>query len=92
MRVFIFGFLGGLFAELLGIYKLRTQAPKALPVYLKSYFYWAVSVGMMVAGGVVAYIYSASGIEIKPILALNVGASAPLIIGAFTQTSPAKIK
>ena len=87
----MYGIIGGLFAELLGLYKLRTQAPAAFPSYLRTKFYWIVTAAMILAGGVLVLIYDRSGLVLKPIIAVNVGASAPLIIGSFVQNTPPKI-
>ena len=43
---------------------------------------------MMVAGGLLVVVYVQSGIALKPIIAVNVGASAPLIIGSFINPPP----
>jgi len=86
---FLYGVLGGFLAELLGLFRLRQQAPGTLPLWLKSWFYWFVTVLMMLAGGVLVVIYLQSGIAIQPILAVNVGASAPLIIGSLVSQTPA---
>ncbi len=83
-----YGIGGGALAELLGWWKLRQTAPVNLPAYLKSPFYWIMTVLMSLAGGVVAFVYAKSGISLSPILALNVGASAPLIIGNLTAKTP----
>ncbi len=88
---FLYGTIGGLLAELLGLYKLRTQAPSAFPSYLKTIFYWLVTIGMILAGGVLVWIYHKSGLDLKPIIAVNIGASAPLIIGSLVQTKPPEI-
>ena len=91
LEYFIYGIFGGLLAELLGLYKLRTQAPSAFPSYLRSKFYWLVTIAMILAGGVLVLIYNKSGLELKPIIAVNIGASAPLILGTLIQTTPPKI-
>jgi len=88
---FLYGVVGGVFAELLGLYKLRTQAPAAYPAYLRSAFYWSVTTAMVLAGGVLVWIYSRSGLDMKPLIAVNIGASAPLILGSLIQTTPPKI-
>jgi len=90
-EAFFFGAVGGAFSELLGLFQLRHQAREALPAYLKSWFYWIVTIGMIAAGGVLVLIYDRSGITLKPIVAVNVGASAPLLIAAFIAQTP-KIK
>jgi hypothetical protein len=88
---FFYGICGGVAAELVGLYKLRTQAPSAFPLYLRTKFYWLVTVGMILAGGGLVWIYHQSGLDMKPIIAVNIGASAPLIIGALTQSKPSNI-
>lgn len=85
------GVLGGFLAELLGLYRLRTQAGKALPAYLRSVFYWAITVLMVLAGGALVSVYCWSGIDLKPIVSVNLGASAPLLIATLVQASPPKI-
>ncbi len=88
---FLYGTIGGILAELLGLYKLRTQAPAAFPSYLRSVFYWIITFGMILAGGVLVWIYVKSGLEMKPIIAVNIGASAPLIIGSLMQPKTPEI-
>jgi hypothetical protein len=85
---FLYGLLGGLLSEVLGLFRLRQQAPETLPVWLKSWFYWATTLLMMAAGGGLVDIYLRSGIAIQPILAVNVGASAPLLIGSVLGQAP----
>jgi hypothetical protein len=92
MNGFLFGILGGFFAELLGLFRLRQQSRQDLPVWLKSPFYWLITILMIAAGGGLVVVYLKSGIDLKPIIAVNVGASAPLIIGSLVaQTPPLKI-
>jgi len=82
---FAYGLLGGLFAEVLGLFRLRHQAPGVLPQYLKSPFYWLVTILMMCA---LVIVYLRSGMLLNPLLAVNVGASAPLIIGTLVAQAP----
>lgn len=103
---FMYGVFGGLLAELLGLYKLRTQVSAAFPAYLRSMtyffawlysrkninpFYWVVTIGMILAGGGLVWLYHKSGLEFKPIIAVNIGASAPLILGSLVQSKPPEI-
>jgi hypothetical protein len=41
-----------------------------------------------VLGGVLAFAYIESGVHLSPILALNVGLSAPLILRAMVEANP----
>ncbi len=85
---FGYGLLGGFLAEILGLFKLRQQSPKTLPEFLKSGFYWLITVAMLFAGGIIVVVYFKSGISLNPLLAVNVGASAPLIIGSLVAQTP----
>lgn len=80
--VFLVGTLGGFALELLHWYALRRRG--RLPTYGKSPFYWMVTAGMMVLGGVVAVLYFGSRAE--GILVFHVGASAPLLLQKLTTT------
>ena len=85
---FLFGVLGGFMSEFLGLFKLRHKAPDNLPDCVKSFFYWFTTIGMICCGGglVCAYIYS--DVQVNAILSINLGASAPLIIGTFGSQTP----
>lgn len=85
---FIYGIFGGVLAELLGLFKLRHEAKESLPVWLKSLFYWVLTVFMILAGGGLVVIYLKSNISLSALVAVNIGASAPLIIGTFVSQIP----
>jgi hypothetical protein len=85
---FLFGLFGGVLAELLALFELRRHARQDLPHWLKSPFYWIITILMVLAGGGLVVAYIESDIAIKPILAINVGASAPLIIGTLVAKVP----
>lgn len=79
---FLFGILGGALVELVGLFKLRREMP---PQYLKSKFYWVVTSLMSLADGILVVIYLRSGMTLNPLLAVNIGASTPLILGSFVS-------
>ena len=85
---FMYGVIGGALAELLGLFKLRHEAPDAFPRWMSSVFYWVVTLLMIAAGGVLVVIYLKSKIDLQPIIAVNIGASAPLLLGAFVSQAP----
>ena len=85
---FFYGAVGGGLGELLGLFRLRHEVGQALPAYLRSWFYWIVTIGMIGAGGVLVVVYIKSGITLQPIIAVNVGASAPLLIAALIAQTP----
>ena len=83
---------GGLAAEALRWWRLiRAQQQGTtlnLPVYARSPLYWGLTVVIVLAGGMLAVAYVASGQRLGPILAINVGASAPLIIQGLAASAP----
>lgn len=85
---FWYGVAGGFLAELFGLWKLRHELDATLPPYLRSWFYWLMTGLMIGSGGLVSFVYLRSGVQLSPLLAVNVGASAPLIIGSLTAAAP----
>jgi len=86
---FLFGVLGGLFGEILSLFKLRHQPVKLLPIWVKSPWYWTMTILMILSGGGLVVIYMMSSIAVAPILAVNIGASALLILGTLVAQAPA---
>ena len=82
VSIFICACFGGMLAELLKWFQLR-DSPN-LPAYARQPVYWAVTVAMVLAGGVLATLY---GTEPRSaILVLHIGLSAPLIIKTLAET------
>jgi hypothetical protein len=86
--VLLWGVLGGLAAEFVGIYELRHHDPSNWPSYMRNRWFWIFSAIMAIIGGALAYAYSDSGSDISPVLAINVGASAPLILRQAKRAAP----
>jgi len=81
---FWWGLFGGIIAEALTWYKDRLNPTTALP-WRK---YWAATIIMILIGGGLVLMYQQSGAGLNPILCVNIGASAPLIIAALTSIAP----
>ena len=79
--VFLFGCLGGAAIELLRWWKLRQSLD--FPAYARKPFYWILTVAMIVVGGLIATAYGTG--PTTAILAANLGASAPAIIGSLAM-------
>ena len=83
------GLAGGCAAEALKWYRIREELHEGLPAYAKSWLYWAVTGIMAAMGGLLVFVYQASDeVSLSPILALNIGASAPLILGTLAGQTP----
>ena len=82
-----YGLFGAIGAELLPWYARRFEVD--LPAHAKSWTYWIPTVLMVFSGGVLtnAYVDTAS-VTLNPILAINVGASAPLLWRGFVGAIP----
>jgi hypothetical protein len=79
---------GGLVAEFIGIFELRHKVLADLPYWFRSKFYWASVLGMIVVGGVLALAYLRAGMNLNALLAINVGASAPLALRQAISNVP----
>lgn len=82
------GIVGGTGAELLGLFRLRHEAPESFPGWLETSFYWGVTISMILFGGLLVVAYLRSNMPINPILALNVGAAAPALLSSFMAQAP----
>jgi hypothetical protein len=84
-HAFLLGLGGGLIPEIVALYRMREQPQ--LPQWFKSWIYWIPTVAMIAAGGGLAAAYTSSA-RLGPILAINIGASAPLILGTLSSAAP----
>ncbi|MEI7857930.1 MAG: hypothetical protein WCH85_10560 [Methanomicrobiales archaeon] len=78
-QVFLVGCFGGIILEAVKWYGLRESAN--MPVYIKSAPYWAITIIMVLIGGGLAIFYGT--VNVDPLLVVNIGASAPVIISAL---------
>lgn len=83
----LFAFFGAIGMQLLGLMELK-NVPKTQRPDFKDIFYWLpFIVGPILGGGLVmAYIYPAE--TLKPLVAINIGISAPLILKSMATINP----
>jgi len=67
-----------------------SKLPKPDRPDFKDLLFWLPYLVWPILGGVLAFAYIESGINLSPLLALNVGLSAPLIFRAMLEANPMK--
>ncbi len=72
---------GSLAVEIVNLYQLYQIEPFILPPRYRSGLFWLVRIVLSLIGGGLALAYKID----QPLLAANIGASAPLIVRAFTE-------
>lgn len=87
----VFAFAGALSLKLLELTELQ-HVRKANRPDLRDVAYWVPFLILPILGGGLAYAYVSSGMDLKPMLAINVGVSAPLILRAMAQINPISAK
>ncbi len=90
LAAFCYGFIG---AFLLNIVRLAELAntPKIARNPTFSDWVWVVQfLGLPTVGGALTCVYQADGANLKPLLAMNIGLSAPLILKAMAAVAPEK--
>lgn len=85
---FFWGVAGGMGAELLGLFRLRRINTEEFPRWLETRFYWYVTTGMIVFGGLLVVAYLRSNTPLSPLVAINIGATAPLLLSTFADQGP----
>lgn len=88
LETFLWGFFGGVGAEVSVVFALRHRVAKDFPYWLKSWVYYISSFAMVLFGGGIAVAYASSGTTLNAILAIQIGASAPLIFRKLSETIP----
>lgn len=87
----LFAASGALGLKLLELAELR-NIPKIQRPDLTDWIYWLPFLVMPLVGGGLALVYIMSDIILKPILAVNIGISAPLILRAMAEANPLQSK
>lgn len=85
---FVYGAFGGVLAEFLRWFDLREKLAESCPKFARSWVYWLLTLGMVVIGGILVVVYMHSGVSFNSFLALNIGASAPLILSRMSRHAP----
>lgn len=78
---------GALAVKLLELAELH-KLPTVERPDLKDWVYWLPFLILPLLGGGLAHVYVFSDTQLSPILAVNIGVSAPLMLRAMAQASP----
>lgn len=81
LETFIWGFSGSVAVEIANIYQVFQEENSKMPSRYKSGLFWFVRLILAIIAGGLALAYKID----NPILAANIGASAPLILQALSQ-------
>jgi hypothetical protein len=85
--IFVAAFAGGCLGEFLTLYEESRNDPIARKKRSRDSFYWVMSFGMALLGGVIAILYDFEKINV--FAAVNIGASAPVLIkSGFASFAP----
>ena len=68
----------------------HSKRPKTERPDFKDWLFWVPYVAWPIFGAMLAFAYQESGVQLSPILALNVGLSAPLIFRAMIEANPVR--
>lgn len=80
-ETFMWGFSGSIAVEIANIYQVFQDENSKMPSRYKSFWFWCVRLILAIIAGGLAMAYKID----SPILAANIGASAPLILQALSQ-------
>ena len=87
-EVFVWGLLGGFGAEFAVVFQLRHQLRVGRHYWLRSGEYWLIVVAMIVFAGVIVVAHARSGATLNPWMAIQLGASTPLLLRKFREAVP----
>jgi hypothetical protein len=83
-----FGMVGGLVSNVLQLIELAKTPRKSRPTdFFNDWLYWFQVLARPLLGGLTVLAYEHSKVSFNPILALHVGASAPLILQQFVSSA-----
>lgn len=84
----MYGILGGILPEVLALYNLRHVDKDKKPQWIKSGFYWFITVVMVILGGGTVILYQKIGINVNEFMAVHLGIATPLLITTAIKEKP----
>jgi hypothetical protein len=87
MEAVLFAAFGALAVQALSLIEIR-NIPKTERPDFKDFFYWLPFIIAPLLGAGLAYAYASPDTALQPLLAINVGVSAPLILRTMANVNP----
>ena len=93
IELFLWGIFGGCAAQALLLFKARANFLgigfwNFVRMIATNFGYLVPIFLMIMVGGIVVVAYHLSGFQLSPIIAIHLGASAPVFVGNFAATAP----
>jgi hypothetical protein len=88
ISVFLFAYFGGAAINVIRLSELYNTPKNQRPATFKDPYYLVQFFIIPIIGGILAYAYQISGQNLTPLLTINIGASAPLIIKSLAAAAP----
>lgn len=82
-----FGVAGGLLGNAVRLIKIANMPPQERQPIFNDPWYYLQLVLLAAFGGFFAYLHQISGTKLNPILAVNIGAAAPILAQQFGSTA-----
>jgi hypothetical protein len=88
LAAFVFGFGGGVIAEVASISAHRHRKREMWPGYTRQFRYWGLGLCWVVIGGAIPAIYTWDGSNLSAWASVNLGLTAPLVIHTAMRAIP----
>jgi hypothetical protein len=84
----LYAFLGGIAVNFISLTELKNISKSQRPETFSDLIYCLWFFGVPLVGGFLAFAYQNSSVSLSPILSINIGASAPLILKSLAAAVP----
>ncbi len=88
MSAFLYAIGGGFALNIVRLAELSNVPKVDRPPTFSDPLYWVQFFGLPLVGGFLAYAHDNSGAHLSPLLAVNIGASAPAIFKSLASAIP----
>ena len=82
------GVCGGLLGNVIRLLRIANMPPEKRPLIFEDPWWWFQFVVLALLGGFFVHLYLVSNLHLNAILAVNIGASSPIIAQNFVSNVP----